>query len=182
MADVLFDRFPGHRVEVLGGLVSVEPLQDMCHARILSDVMAAFFRAGMRCDDRPRAIQRLAIWLPTGPFDYAIPDLSVVDPEIDDHMIEFNCYDPAVFRLVLEVTSSALGDELTRKPAAYASGGVPVYVIVDRTNQRVMVLTEPQGTEYRVRAVHHPGESFTLPESIGVSVTIPVNDLVVIRP
>ncbi|WP_181970528.1 hypothetical protein [Kitasatospora xanthocidica] len=31
MAEVLFDRFPGHRVEVLGGEVAVEPLPDGRH-------------------------------------------------------------------------------------------------------------------------------------------------------
>ncbi|MFJ2863610.1 hypothetical protein [Kitasatospora sp. NPDC087314] len=31
--------------------------------------------------------------------------------------------------------------------------------------------TEPQGGGYRVHAVHHPAQSFTLPESIGASVT-----------
>ncbi|MER7582714.1 hypothetical protein [Kitasatospora sp. NPDC097691] len=29
MAEALFERFPGHRVEVLGGEVSVEPAPDM---------------------------------------------------------------------------------------------------------------------------------------------------------
>lgn len=109
--------------------------------------------------------------------NFAIPDLSILDAYSDDHLIEYNCYDPAVFRLVLEVTSSDFGDDLKKKPAAYASAGVPVYVIVDRMNQRVMVLTEPDDGEYRVHAVHRPGQSFTLPESIGASVTLSVDDV-----
>ncbi|MEE1821023.1 Uma2 family endonuclease [Streptomyces sp. BE20] len=31
-----------------------------------------------------------------------------------------------MFRLVLEVTSSSLSDDLKKKPSAYASAGVPV--------------------------------------------------------
>ncbi|MET8623422.1 hypothetical protein ABZW30_06645 [Kitasatospora sp. NPDC004669] len=48
MAEVLFERFPKHRVEVLGSEVSVEPLQDGRHAEILTDVMAVCFKASHR--------------------------------------------------------------------------------------------------------------------------------------
>ncbi|MFB7473275.1 Uma2 family endonuclease [Kitasatospora sp. NPDC056184] len=181
MADVLFERYPRHRVEVLGGQVSIEPVPDGRHAAILRDVLAGLYTAGADCKGGPEAFRQLAIWLPTGPFDYAMPDVSVVDPESDDRMVEFNCYDPACFRLVLEVTSSAFGDELTRKPAAYAAAEVPVYVVVDRVDRRVVVFTEPRGAEYRVREVRHPGESFALPPSVGVPVTFAVADLVAVR-
>ncbi|MEV7774204.1 Uma2 family endonuclease [Kitasatospora sp. NPDC086791] len=138
--------------------------------------MVACFRAGM-VDRDPWPVQRLAIWLPTGPDDFAMPDLSVVDGEFHDRMVTYNCYDPAVFRLVPEVTSAALCSDLTRKPAAYAMAGVPVYVIVDRAGRRVVVLTEPEDGEYRKEVVHGPGRVFTLPESIGVSVALGVDDL-----
>ncbi|MFE2725926.1 hypothetical protein [Kitasatospora sp. NPDC059327] len=45
-------------------------------------------------------------------------------------------------------------------------------VIVDRSNRRLRVLTEPRDGEYRVRAVHHPGQSFTLPESAAVTLSV----------
>ncbi|MFJ2580256.1 Uma2 family endonuclease [Kitasatospora aureofaciens] len=173
MAEALFERFPKHRVEVLGGEVTVEPLPDIGHAGILTDVMAACFKAGM-VGAGPKPIQRIAIWLPTGPDDYAMPDLSIVDPEIHNHMVTYNCYDPKCFRLVLEVTSAVLCSDLTRKPAAYAMAGVPVYVIVDRIDRRVMVLTDPTDGDYREQVVHRPGQSFTLPET---SVMLSVDDL-----
>jgi Uma2 family endonuclease len=176
MAEFLFERFPNHRVEVLGGEVSVEPLPDGRHAEILTDVMASCFKAGMVERD-PWPVQRLAIWLPTGPDDFAMPDLSIVDGEFHHHVVTYNCYDPKIFRLVLEVTSAALCSDLTMKPAAYAMAGVPVYVIVDRVDRRVLVLTDPKDGEYREQAVHRVGESFALPESIGASVPFAVDDL-----
>ncbi|MFI2611841.1 Uma2 family endonuclease [Kitasatospora sp. NPDC018619] len=170
MAEHLIGNFPGHRVEVLGGEVSVEPVPDGRHAAILTDVMRACFAAGP--DDRSTEVfQRLAIWLPTGPDDFAVPDLSIVAGAGDDHMVTYNCYDPRIFRLVLEVTSAALCSDLTRKPAAYARAGVPGYVIVDRLDRRVLVLTEPEGGEYRERVVRRPGQVVTLP---GTTVTMPV--------
>ncbi|MFJ9454795.1 Uma2 family endonuclease [Kitasatospora sp. NPDC101447] len=173
MAEALFERFPGHRVEVLGGEVSVEPAPDMRHARILKRVVRACHDAGLD-DGIVEVFQRLAIRLPTGPDDFAMPDLSIVDASSDDHVVAYDCYDPKVFRLVLEVTSAALCSDLTRKPAAYALAGVPAYVIVDRTDRRVVVLTEPEGGGYRQRVVRRPGQVFTLP---GTAVTLDVGGL-----
>jgi hypothetical protein len=39
----------------------------------------------------------------------------------------------------------------------------------------VHVLTEPEYGEYRVHAVHPPGESFTLPEPVCAPVTLEVD-------
>ncbi|MFJ7907588.1 hypothetical protein [Kitasatospora sp. NPDC096204] len=48
---------------------------------------------------------------------------------------------------------------------------------LDIGSQEVMALTDPRDGEYRVHAVHHPGQSFILPESIGASVTLSVDDV-----
>ncbi|MFB7908987.1 Uma2 family endonuclease [Kitasatospora sp. NPDC059146] len=175
LADALFERFPRRRVEVLGGEVSVEPVPDMRHARVLNRVRRACSAAGSD-DGDTEVFQRIAIWLPTGPDDFAMPDLSIVDADSDDHMVTYNCYDPKIFRFVLEVTSAALCSDLTRKPAAYALAGVPVYVVVDRIGRRVLVMTDPVDGVYREQAVHASGE-FTLPESIGAVVALSVDDL-----
>ncbi|MFD7905685.1 Uma2 family endonuclease [Kitasatospora sp. NPDC059747] len=175
-AELISNRFAGHRVEIVGSQITVTPPPDVSHGKSLSRLMRVLFAAGLDGDEVD-VLQNVGIWLPDGPSDYAVPDLSIVDADIDDHLIEYNCYDPAAFRLVLEVTSSNVSDDLKKKPFAYAEAEVPVYVIVDRKNQRVMVLTDPKDGEYRVHAVHHPGQSFTLPESIGAPVTLAVDDV-----
>ncbi|MGA5819158.1 Uma2 family endonuclease [Kitasatospora sp. NPDC094028] len=179
-AELISDRLMGHRVEILGGQITVTPPPDGPHGETLTDLMIPLWAAGLH-GDKSRVVQGMGLWLPGGPSDYAIPDLSIVDADYREHLIEHNCYDPAVFRLVLEVTSSNFTNDLKAKPPLYAQAAVPVYVIVDRTNQRVMVLTDPKGSEYRVHAVHHPGQSFTLPESIGASVTLKVDDVLAIK-
>jgi Uma2 family endonuclease len=171
-ADELSRKLPGYRVEIIGGEITVTPPADMRHARSLTDLTFAF--AGLHSQET-WVVQAVGVWLPDGPFDYAVPDLAVVDADFDDHRAEHNCYDPAVFRMVLEVTSSNYGNDLKKKVTAYAIAGIPVYVIADRRNRRVRVLTEPEYGEYRVHAVHPPGESFTLPESVGAPVTLEVD-------
>ena len=109
--------------------------------------------------------------------DYAIPDLAVVDADVDDHLIENNCYDPVCFRLVLEVTSSNWKNGLKAKVTAYAAAMVPVYVIVDRKHQRLHVLTDPDCADYCTHRVHSPGETVALPDSLGAEVTLDVTEI-----
>ncbi|MGP3927172.1 MULTISPECIES: Uma2 family endonuclease [unclassified Streptomyces] len=175
-AEEVAQKLPGHRVEIIGGEITVTPPPDMPHAHRLTDIMIPLIAAGLH-GEQSGVMQAVGVWLPDGPFDFAVPDLAVVDADYDDHLIEHNCYDPAIFRMVLEVTSSNYGNDLKKKVLAYAIAGIPVYVIVDRKNRRVRVLTEPEFGEYRVHAVYPPGESFTLPESIGATVTLQVDSV-----
>ncbi|MFE2017317.1 Uma2 family endonuclease [Streptomyces sp. NPDC059499] len=168
---------PGYRVEIIGGVITVAPPPDGPHARALTQLMIPFLAAGLH-DEETEVLQGIGLWLPGGPEDYAIPDLAIVDADLDEHLVENNCYDPAVFRLVLEVTSGNYKNDLRNKVAAYAEADIPVYVIVDRKHSRVHVLTEPAGGEYNSHEVYAPGRAAELPDSIGAKVTLDVAELV----
>ncbi|WP_324789036.1 Uma2 family endonuclease [Streptomyces sp. H51] len=176
LADEIMERHPGYRVEIIGGHLLVTPSPDAPHARALTGLMIPFIDAGLH-DDETEVLQNVGLWLPTGAEDYAIPDLVVVDADIDDHYIENNAYDPVCFRLVLEVTSGNWKDDLKTKVAAYAEAEVPVYVVVDRKHQRLHVLAEPVGGAYQYHRPHAPGELVTLPDSIGAKVTLDVDQI-----
>lgn len=168
---------PGYRVEIIGGVITVAPPPDGPHARALTKLMRPFITAGLD-DGESAVLQAIGLWLPGGPEDYAIPDLAVVDADFDEHPAENNCYDPAVFRLVLEVTSGNYQNDLRNKVAAYAEAKIPVYVILDRRHGRLHVLTEPTGCTYDRHEVYAPGQSAPLPASIGTDVTLDVAELV----
>ncbi|WP_406332453.1 Uma2 family endonuclease [Streptomyces sp. NBC_00203] len=175
-ANRIMDRLPGRRVEIIGGLILVTPSPDVAHARALKKVTRPFEAAGLD-EDETEVLQAVGVWLPDGAEDYAIPDLCVVEADIEEHLIENNCYDPVVFRLVLEVTSSNWKADLRTKVIAYAQAKIPVYVIVDRKHQRLHVLTEPTRDEYATHRIHAPGEVVTLPDSIGAKVTLDVTEI-----
>ncbi|MEV5148257.1 Uma2 family endonuclease [Streptomyces sp. NPDC052727] len=177
IADEIMERHPGYRVEIIGGHLLVTPSPDAPHARALTDLMIPFLAAGLHGAET-EVLQSVAIKLPTGAEDYCIPDLVVVDADIDDHFIENNAYDPVCFRLVLEVTSGNWRDDLKTKVGAYAEAKVPVYLVVDRKHQRLHVLTEPAGNEYTNHRVHAPGETVTLPDSIGAEVALDVEQII----
>ncbi|MFD7770380.1 Uma2 family endonuclease [Streptomyces sp. NPDC059787] len=175
-ANRLMDRNPGYRVEIIGGQIQVTPPPDVPHSRVLNKIMRPFIAAGLD-DGETEVHQGIGLWLPTDTEDYAIPDLVVVDADVDDHLIENNSHDPACFRLVLEVTSSNWKTDLKTKVAAYAEAKVPVYVVVDRKHQRIHVLTDPVESEYATHRFHSPGQLVTLPDSIGAKVTLDVAEI-----
>ncbi|MFJ8358884.1 Uma2 family endonuclease [Streptomyces sp. NPDC093984] len=176
IADEIMERHPGYRVEIIGGHLLVTPSPDAPHARALTKLMRPFITAGLD-DGETEVLQNVGLWLPTDTEDYAIPDLVVVDADIDDHFVENNCYDPVCFRLVLEVTSGNWKNDLKTKAAAYAEAEVPVYVVVDRRHQRLHVLTDPTGNRYENHRPYAPGEIVTLPDSIGAKVTLDVEEI-----
>ncbi|MER7489759.1 Uma2 family endonuclease [Streptomyces sp. NPDC126497] len=175
-ANRVMDRLPGYRVEIIGGQILVTPPPDGPHARALTTLMLPFFTAGLHGGET-EVLQGVGLWLPTDTEDYAIPDLVVVDSDIDDHLIENNCYDPVCFRLVLEVASSNWKNDLKAKVAVYAEAKIPVYAIVDRKHERIHVLTDPVGNEYASHRFHSPGQQVTLPDSIGAKVTLDVAEI-----
>ncbi|MGV9593179.1 Uma2 family endonuclease [Streptomyces tendae] len=175
-ANRLMERNPGYRVEIIGGQLLVTPPPDGPHSRALTKLMRPFIAAGLD-DGETEVRQGIGLWLPMDADDYAIPDLAIVDADVDDHLVENNCYDPVCFRLVLEVTSSNWRNDLKAKVTAYAAAMVPVYVIVDRKHQRLHVLTDPDCADYSTHRVHSPGETVTLPDSLGAEVTLDVGEV-----
>ncbi|MCC3651975.1 Uma2 family endonuclease [Streptomyces sp. S07_1.15] len=167
-AEWISQRLPGCRVEILDGEITVTPLAGAAHAEALTDVTVQLIHLR---DRRTRVVQRVGLWLPGGPSDFAVPDLSVIDGDYTNHLVAYNCYAPAAFRLVLEVTAHNYGNE-RRKTAAYAAAGIPVYVLADRAERQVHVLTDPCEGRYRKRATYRPGESFALPEAVGEPVRL----------
>ncbi|MGW0781916.1 Uma2 family endonuclease [Streptomyces sp. NPDC002913] len=176
-ANRLTEQLPGHRVEIIGGVITVAPPPDGPHANALTTLMIPFLAAGLHGDET-KVLQAVGLWLPGGPEDYAIPDLAIVDADLDAHMVENNCYDPACFRLVLEVTSGNYRADLRNKVVAYAEAKIPVYVVVDRRHGRVHVLTEPLASGYDRHEVYAPGQQAPLPASIGAEVSLDVAELV----
>lgn len=172
-ADRLMEQLPGYRVEILGGALTVTPPRDAAHARALTDLTISFAAAGLDGGET-EILEGVGLWPPDGPEDFAVPYLSVVDADIEEHLIEYNCYGPAAFRLVLNVTSSNYRTDLRTKVKAYGNAKVPVYVIVDRKHDRLHVLTDLVEDGYDTHRVHARGAHVTLPESIGAEVTLDV--------
>lgn len=86
------------------------------------------------------------------PLNEPEPDVAIVRGEIDDYLD----HPPgaADVACVIEVADSSVALDLGPKLAAYASAGIPQYVVVDLANNRVLNHDLPDGNAYtRVVAV-----------------------------
>lgn len=175
-ADRLGEELPGHRVEILLGSMVVTPPLDGPHQMTLTWLIEQFFQVGAR-QAGVRCLQGIGLWLPTGPGDYAVPDLAVVDADFRDALAGKNCYEPQVFRLVLEVTSSNWSNDTGLKAEAYAKAQIPAYVVVDRKHDQVLVQTDPEGGVYKTVTAYKRGSSVPLPDVVGVSLDLAVDHL-----
>ena len=175
-ADRLWEELPGHRVEILNGSIVVTPPPDGPHQETLTWLIEEFSRVKAR-EAGLRYVAGIGLWLPTGPDDYAVPDLSVVDADFKDALVEKNCYAPHVFRLVLEVTSSNWTNDTATKVDIYARANIPAYLIADRKHDEVLLYTDPADGKYPDPVRYKRGQTVPVPESVGVTLELPVDTL-----
>ncbi|MER6075828.1 Uma2 family endonuclease [Streptomyces sp. NPDC001817] len=175
-ADQLARALPGHRVEILQGRLTVTPPPDGSHALSLSWLVVQFHMVGAR-EAGLRYVQGVGLWLPTLPEDFAIPDFSVVDQDFRDAHVTKNYYAPNVFRMVVEVTSSNWSDGLGPKVECYAEAGLPAYLIADRKHDEVLLYTDPADGKYPDPQRFKRGQFVPVPESVGVTLDLPVDTL-----
>ncbi|KPI25543.1 protein of unknown function DUF820 [Actinobacteria bacterium OV320] len=175
-ADRLWEELPGHRVEILNGSIVVTRPPDGPHQVTLSWLIVACHEAGDR-QAGLKTVGGIGLWLPTGPDDYAVPDLSVVDADFHDALVEKNCYAPHVFRMVLEVTSSNWTNDTATKVDIYARANIPVYVIADRRHDVVLLYRDPVDGKYPDPLRYQRGQAVPVPESVGVALELSVDTL-----
>ncbi|MDT0320913.1 Uma2 family endonuclease [Streptomyces millisiae] len=161
----------GYRVQVIDGRIIVTPPADGDHAVALTALMAALLAAGAE-EKGLHVVQGLGIYLRPGKKGFAIPDLALVDEDFREHQLPYNCYAPSVFRLVAEVTSSNWRDDTDSKVTAYATVGVPVYLIADREHGKVLVLTRPHEGAYQSTAEYLPGDKVEIPGDLPCQVAV----------
>ncbi|TLS44555.1 Uma2 family endonuclease [Streptomyces montanus] len=165
----------GYRGEVLYGRLTATPWPDGPHQLILTQVFREFCKAegrsGLKC------LQGIGLWLPTGPDDFAVPDLSIVDADFLGTHVQHNCHAPRAFRLVLEVTACNWSDDLGLKADCYAQARIPVYLIADREHDEVLLHQDPVDGRYPAPQRYKRGQTVPIPESVGVTLDLSVDAL-----
>ncbi|MFF0382649.1 Uma2 family endonuclease [Streptomyces sp. NPDC004286] len=157
----------GSRVEIIEGIVTVSPTPAYRH-----NVMAARIQRRLYSviPEDWEIFQTLSIAVPSrmGMF---IPDL-VVAPlqpsEAESHI------PAALAELVVEVTSpSNARHDRVSKPAAYATAGIPLYLLVDPWapgGPTVTLYGEPKDDVYRVLSAVKFGDAIQLPKPFDVAI------------
>ncbi|MFF4586968.1 Uma2 family endonuclease [Streptomyces sp. NPDC001388] len=158
----------GSKVEIIEGIITVSPAPAYRHNDIAERIQRRLYSV---IPEDWGIYQTLSIAVPSrlGMF---IPDILVaprqIETDVDTHI------PAALAELVVEVTSrkNARHDRVS-KPAAYASAGIPFYLLVDRwapDGPTATLYGEPHGDVYRPLAVAKFGEPLVLPAPFGVTI------------
>ncbi|WP_069770859.1 Uma2 family endonuclease [Streptomyces sp. LUP30] len=156
----------GSKVEIIEGIVTVSPAPAYRHNVIAERIQRRLYSV---IPENWGIFQTLAIAVPSR-LGMLIPDL-VVAP-VREHTEADTHIPAALAELVVEVTSksNARHDRIS-KPAAYASAGIPFYLLVDRwapEGASATLYGEPKGDVYRLLSTAKFGEALKLPAPFDV--------------
>ncbi|GGW30975.1 hypothetical protein GCM10010503_03240 [Streptomyces lucensis JCM 4490] len=158
----------GSKVEIIEGIVTVSPAPAFRHNVIAERIQRRLYSV---IPDDWGIYQTLGIAVPSR-LGMLIPDLVVVPlpecAESDTHI------PAALAELVVEVTSkSNARHDRVSKPAAYATAGIPLYLLIDPWapgGPTATLYGEPKGDVYRVLSAVKFGDPIRLPEPFGVTI------------
>jgi Uma2 family endonuclease len=91
-----------------------------------------------------------------------------------DHFVtqEGEWADPDGVLMTVEITSfdrdTNLRDRVEKRDG-YAAAGIPVYLLVDRDAEELVVYSEPRKGAYKVRTSHPYGDAVKLPEPVSIT-------------
>ncbi|WP_212911764.1 Uma2 family endonuclease [Streptomyces sp. TS71-3] len=157
----------GCTVEIIEGIVTVTPPLSNAHNDIADCVQRRLYQVVPE-DWGVYATQGTAFPLKDGLY---VPDLVAVPRAV--LRAEGGNYIPATTaELVVEITSksNASTDRIT-KAAAYASAGIPLYLLIDAWapgGPTVTLYGEPKADVYRVLTAGKFGDTIKLPEPFGL--------------
>jgi Uma2 family endonuclease len=91
-------------------------------------------------------------------FDEPEPDLAVVRGKARDYVALNRPPEASDVTLVIEISESSLARDRSDKWNAFASGGIPVYWLVNLVDEQVEVYTDPSPAGYQSRRDYKRGQ------------------------
>ncbi|MEU1377294.1 Uma2 family endonuclease [Streptomyces triculaminicus] len=170
MFELLYEITPGgYKSEVVDGAIHMVPNRDT-HWDIIANVLSQLTdRFGEDC----KIMHDVRLDLP-GYGNAFAPDLyKLARGAVHDEKGHWRYQD---VEFVLEVITRGTADrDYGKKKAAYAAGGVPVYVIADPYTGRCQVHTVPKDGEYRANRTTDFGDPLDLTDTL-VDLTITTDE------
>ncbi|MFF9013014.1 Uma2 family endonuclease [Streptomyces sp. NPDC014870] len=159
----------GWRVELIRGQIHVTEIGDGQHASIVAELRDQLFERSRESALSCYGAIGLDLPGPSGGTDHVVPDLTVAPK--GSHRDRLVWHAPGPVLLVAEVTSaSTAGRDRDQKARGYADAGIPLYLLIDREADEVVVHAEPLDGGYAARTVHRVGTVVALPSPLGFEV------------
>lgn len=158
----------GSKVEIIEGIITVSPVPAPRHNVIGERIQRRLYSV---IPSDWEIFQTLAIAVPSR-LGMLIPDLLVAPVQ---ECVEAESHIPAALaELVVEVTSKSNAQhDRVSKPAAYATAGIPLYLLIDRWapgGPTATLFGEPKGDVYRVLSAVKFGDPIKLPDPFDLTI------------
>jgi Uma2 family endonuclease len=134
----------GFTAELIEGEVVVTRLADGTHEHILAETTRQFYEHAATKMKLSRRIGLALTPCDPHPKNRVVPDLTLV-PKLRDAP---PWLEPDEVTLVGEVTHLRPERDRVVKRRCYAKGGIPLYLLIDREQRRVVLHRDPVGDDY----------------------------------
>lgn len=149
----------GFKAELIEGEIVVTPPLDGGHETAIGRIV---WQVARRCPEELDFAGGKGLIVPGGRF---IPDGTFTDR---DAMVGRESWsEPDGVLLVLEVTSRRPQKDREQKRLGYAAAGIPLYLLVDRQRELVVLHSEPKHGDYAATVTAVPGDLLSLPKPLG---------------
>ncbi|MFF4252304.1 Uma2 family endonuclease [Streptomyces sp. NPDC001663] len=169
-AEVLLEGFlaldtpEGFRAELIEGEIVVTPPPDGEHEKYISRIVRQVIkRSRIEMDFSGNKGLRLRSG-EAFPKNHVVPDATLAPLERDLFGGADSWMPCDGVAMVLEVTSTKPKADREAKRRCYASGGIPLYLLVDREAASVTLLSDPERDDYREICTRPFGKPLALPE------------------
>jgi Uma2 family endonuclease len=149
----------GFKAELIEGEIVVTPPPDGDHETVISRIARQIHR--LASEEMDFAGTKGLI-VPTG---HLIPDGTVT--RAGALLGRESWSKPEGVLMVLEVTSRHPHKDREQKRRGYAAAEIPLYLLVDRQRDRLVLHSEPLRGDYNVTAIAALGDPLTLPHPFG---------------
>ncbi|MDL4819446.1 Uma2 family endonuclease [Actinomadura opuntiae] len=157
----------GYRAELIDGEIVVTPPPSSRHDRNIGKIV---FQVARKSSSELEYVPNKGLRVPSDvqhKVNLVIPDATFAPLELDVFDNEDSWIQPAGLCLVVEVTSSRPELDREVKRRGYARAAIPLYLLVDREQQKAILFSEPDGKDCS-RAHQVPfGKGLPLPEPFG---------------
>ncbi|GAA2270437.1 MULTISPECIES: Uma2 family endonuclease [Kitasatospora] len=155
-AFLALDTPEGFKAELIEGEIVVTPPPDGGHETAIGRIVRQVFRL---CADDIDFAPGKGLIVPDGRY---IPDGTFT--EADAMLGQESWSKPEGVLMVMEVTSSRPGKDREAKRKGYAAAGIPLYLLVDRQANRIVLHSAPRRGDYTTTTGVPVGDPLPLPK------------------
>ncbi|XRQ13786.1 Uma2 family endonuclease [Actinomadura welshii] len=156
----------GLRAELVDGKIVVSPPPGSRHERAMARITRQVMLHSSTAFDFSGNMG-LVVPGAGGLPSYVIPDGAFAPLDLDVYDNDDSWSEPDGIAMVVEVTSSRPKADREAKRYGYARAGVPLYLLVDRGEERVILFSQPDGKDSGRTDQAPFGKGLALPEPFG---------------